>query len=121
MWQNDPELINWYSTPLSEAAQVCPSKNGAAIPLSESLKCNVEHGNEENPDKARAEHPRKHRRAQREDEPHIARARDLAHAYHYLSYYSRAYGTPADAPPALIASLRASIEELGGDPDAVTI
>ena len=59
--------------------------------------------------------------AQREDEPHIARARDLAHAYHYLSYYSRAYGTPADAPPALIASLRASITELGGDPDAVAI
>jgi hypothetical protein len=57
--------------------------------------------------------------AQREDEPHIARARDLAQAYHYLSYYSRVYGTPADAPPALITSLRASIDELGGDPDAV--
>jgi len=57
--------------------------------------------------------------AQREDEPHVARARDLAEAYHYLSYYSRAYGTPADAPPRLLENLRMAIGELGGDPAAV--
>jgi len=55
---------------------------------------------------------------QRRDEPQVARARDLAEAYHYLSYYSRAYGTPADAPPKLLDNLRAAICELGGDPDA---
>jgi hypothetical protein len=57
--------------------------------------------------------------AQREDEPHVARARDLAEAYHYLSYYSRAYGTPADAPPRLLENLRMAIGELGADPAAV--
>jgi hypothetical protein len=57
--------------------------------------------------------------AQREDEPHVARARDLAEAYHYLSYYSRAYGTPDDAPPKFLDNLRAAIRELGGDPAAV--
>jgi hypothetical protein len=54
--------------------------------------------------------------AQRRDEPHIARARDLPEAYHYLHYYSRAYGTPADAPPKLLDNLRAVIRDLGGDP-----
>ncbi|MCW2995579.1 MAG: hypothetical protein JWQ18_3074 [Conexibacter sp.] len=59
--------------------------------------------------------------AQRKDEPHVARARDLAEAYHYLSYYSRAYGTPHDAPPQLLEDLRVAIGELGGDPDSVEI
>jgi hypothetical protein len=59
--------------------------------------------------------------AQREDEPHVASARDLAQAYKYLSYYSRAYGTPDDAPPQMLEHLRAAIRELGGDPDAVQI
>jgi hypothetical protein len=57
--------------------------------------------------------------AQRRDEPHVARARDLAEAYHYLRYYCRAYGTPADAPPKLLENLRAAIRELGGDPTLV--
>jgi hypothetical protein len=57
--------------------------------------------------------------AHRVDEPHVARARDLAEAYHYLSYYARAYGTPDDAPPALLENLRVAIRELGGDPTAV--
>jgi hypothetical protein len=57
--------------------------------------------------------------AQRQDEPHVARARDLAEAYHYLSYYSRAYGTPEDAPPNLLENLRVAIRELGREPAAV--
>jgi hypothetical protein len=57
--------------------------------------------------------------AQRQDEPHVARARDLAEAYHYLSYYARAYGTPDDAPPHLLENLRVAIRGLGGDPAAV--
>jgi hypothetical protein len=57
--------------------------------------------------------------AQREDEPQIARARDLAEAYHYVSYYSRAYGAPEDAPPKLLENLRAAIRDLGGDPTLV--
>jgi hypothetical protein len=57
--------------------------------------------------------------AQREDEPQIARERDLAEAYHYLHYYSRAYGTPEDAPPKLLENLRAAIRDLGGDPTLV--
>ena len=60
-------------------------------------------------------------RAQREAEPCIAQARDLAEAYHYLHAYSFAYGTPADAPPALIAGIRAHILALGGDPDSVDL
>jgi hypothetical protein len=59
--------------------------------------------------------------AQRADEPHIARARDLAEAYHYLSYYSHAYGTARDAPPQLLENLRVAVRELGGDPAAVAI
>jgi hypothetical protein len=57
--------------------------------------------------------------AQRAGEPHIASARDLAEAYHYLSYYARAYGTPDDAPPKLLDNLSVAIRELGGDPAAV--
>lgn len=60
-------------------------------------------------------------RAQREGEPRIAQARDLAEAYHYLHAYSFAYGTPADAPPALIAGIRAHIAALGGDSDSVDL
>ena len=60
-------------------------------------------------------------RAQRGAEPRIAQARDLAEAYHYLHAYSFAYGTPADAPPALIAGIRAHIVALGGDPDNVDL
>jgi len=55
-------------------------------------------------------------RAQREAEPRIAQARDLAEAYHYLHAYSFAYGSPADAPPALIAAIHAHIVALEGDP-----
>jgi hypothetical protein len=57
--------------------------------------------------------------AQRADEPQTARARDLAEAHHYLSYYAGAYGTPDDAPPVLLGELRMAIRELGGDPTAV--
>lgn len=60
-------------------------------------------------------------RAQREAEPHVAQARDLAEAYHYLHAYSFAYGSPADAPPALITSIRAHIVALGGNPDSVDL
>jgi hypothetical protein len=59
--------------------------------------------------------------AQRQDEPHVARARDLAEAYHYLKYYSRAYGAPEDAPPKLLDNLRAAIRDLGGDPTLVSL
>jgi hypothetical protein len=58
-------------------------------------------------------------RAQREQEPHVAQARDLAEAYHYLDYYRRAYGTPADASHRLLASIRDEIRALGGDPALV--
>jgi hypothetical protein len=59
--------------------------------------------------------------AQREEEPHVARGRDLAEAYKYLKYYSGVYGAPGDAPPQLLENLRAAIRELDGDPDAVEI
>jgi hypothetical protein len=59
--------------------------------------------------------------AQRRDEPHIARARDLAEAYRYLKYYARAYGAPEDAPPKLLDNLRAAIGDLGGDPTLVSL
>jgi hypothetical protein len=57
--------------------------------------------------------------AQREDEPQVARSRDLAEAYHYLHYYSHVYGGPDDAPGKLLSQLRDAIRELGGDPDAI--
>jgi hypothetical protein len=60
-------------------------------------------------------------RAQREAEPHIAQARDLAQAYRYLHYYAHAYGTPADAPPRLLAAIRDEIANLGGNPDTVPL
>jgi hypothetical protein len=37
------------------------------------------------------------RREQREIEPQVARARDLAEAYHYLDYYGRVYEGPSPA------------------------
>jgi hypothetical protein len=43
----------------------------------------------------------------------------LPEAYHYLHYYSRAYGAPADASPKLLDNLRAAIRDLGGDPTLV--
>jgi hypothetical protein len=60
-------------------------------------------------------------RAQREAEPHVAQARDLAQAYHYLRDYAHAYGTPADAPPRLLAAIREEITALGGNPNAVPL
>jgi hypothetical protein len=66
-------------------------------------------------------------RAQRLAEPHVARARDLAEAFHYLDYYGRVY---CDRPPPahdsrewspipLIEQLARAILELGGDPTLV--
>jgi hypothetical protein len=71
------------------------------------------------------------RRAQRHAEPEIARARDLAEAYHYLDYYGHVYGQPdflgndqtvrdnwrADR---LIADLTRQLLDLGGDPRLLT-
>jgi hypothetical protein len=55
-------------------------------------------------------------RAQREAEPRVAQARDLAEAYHCLHSYAHVYGTPADLPPTLLASIHAQIVALGGRP-----
>jgi hypothetical protein len=67
------------------------------------------------------------RREQRHAEPDIARARDLAEAYHYLDYYGHVYAEPdflgndqtvsgswrADR---FIAQLAGQVLDLGGDP-----
>lgn len=60
------------------------------------------------------------RAEQREVEPEVGRARDLAEAFHYLDYYGRVY---ADlpwgedwTPLPLIRRLAAEVRELGGDP-----
>ena len=67
------------------------------------------------------------RREQRHAEPEIARARDLAEAYHYLDYYGHVYAEPdflgndqtvsgswrADR---FIAQLARQVLDLGGDP-----
>lgn len=60
------------------------------------------------------------RSEQRDAEPQIARARDLAHVYHLLDYYGHAYSEPHEgeewSPVPLIAGLAERASELGGDP-----
>jgi hypothetical protein len=60
------------------------------------------------------------RTEQREVEPEVARARDLAQAYRYLDYYGRVYAEPTDgdewSPVPLMLRLAAEARELGGDP-----
>jgi len=60
------------------------------------------------------------RAEQRDAEPQIARARDLAHVYHLLDYYGHAYSEPVEedrwSPVPLIVSLAERAYELGGDP-----
>jgi hypothetical protein len=60
------------------------------------------------------------RSEQRDAEPEIARARDLAHLYHLLDYYGRVYSEPREGdewtPVPLIANLATRARELGGDP-----
>ena len=60
------------------------------------------------------------RSEQRAVEPDLARARDLAEAYHYLDYYGHVYAEPADgdewSPIPLMQRLAAETRELGGDP-----
>lgn len=67
------------------------------------------------------------RREQREAEFEVARARDLAEAYHCLDYYGRVYGEPDErdgfdgigeqfSPIPLVRSLAEEAIELGGDP-----
>ena len=60
------------------------------------------------------------RAEQRQVEPEVARARDLAEAYHYLDYYGGAYEEPEVgdewSPVPLIRQLAAEARELGGDP-----
>jgi hypothetical protein len=60
------------------------------------------------------------RSEQRDAEPQIARARDLAHVYHLLDYYGRVYGEPREgdewSPVPLIAGLAERAYGLGGDP-----
>lgn len=60
------------------------------------------------------------RSEQRDAEPQIARARDLAHVYHLLDYYGHAYSEPSEgdewSPVPLIAGLAERAYELGGDP-----
>jgi len=60
------------------------------------------------------------RAEQRQVEPEVARARDLAEAYHYLDYYGGVYEEPEESdewsPVPLIRRLAAEARELGGDP-----
>jgi hypothetical protein len=67
------------------------------------------------------------RREQRHAEPDIARARDLAEAYHYLDYYGHAYAQPdflgnnqtvsgSWRTGRFIAQLAHQVLDLGGDP-----
>lgn len=60
------------------------------------------------------------RSEQRDAEPQIARARDLAHVYHLLDYYGHVYDEPSEgdkwSPVALIVGLAERVYELGGDP-----
>jgi hypothetical protein len=60
------------------------------------------------------------RREQREVEPEVARARDLAEAYHYLDYYGRVYAEPEPddewSPVPFIRRLALEARQLGGDP-----
>jgi hypothetical protein len=67
------------------------------------------------------------RREQREAEFEVARARDLAQAYHCLDYYGRVYGEPEErdgfdgigeqfSPVPLIRRLAEEALKLGGDP-----
>jgi len=60
------------------------------------------------------------RSEQRDAEPQVARARDLAHVYHLLDYYGHVYSEPLKgdewSPVPLIAGLAERAYELGGDP-----
>lgn len=60
------------------------------------------------------------RQEQREVEPQVARARDLAEAYHYLDYYGRVYAEPEPddewSPVPFIRRLALEARQLGGDP-----
>lgn len=60
------------------------------------------------------------RREQREVEPQVARARDLAEAFHYLDYYGRVYAEPEPgdewSPVPFIRRLALEARQLGGDP-----
>lgn len=64
------------------------------------------------------------RAEQREVEPGIARARDLAEAYRLLDYYGRVYAEPKPgdewSPVPLIRRLAAEARELGGDPSLLS-
>lgn len=64
------------------------------------------------------------RAEQREVEPGIARARDLAEAYRLLDYYGRVYPEPKPgdewSPLPLIRRLAAEARELGGDPSLLS-
>lgn len=55
--------------------------------------------------------------ALREDEPQVARARDLAQAHRLRAHYGQAY---VDAPARLLDRLDAQITALGGDPTHAT-
>jgi hypothetical protein len=59
-------------------------------------------------------------RDQREDEPEVATARDLASAYHYLDYYGHVYGDPAVSGDwrgdRFVQRIASEVLELGGDP-----
>lgn len=65
----------------------------------------------------------KGRQEQRDVEPEVARARDLAAAYHYLDYYGRVYAEPEEGdkwgPVPLIRRLATEARELGGDPSGL--
>jgi hypothetical protein len=70
----------------------------------------------------------KARREQRDVEFHVARARDLAHAYHCLDYYGRVYGEAHEersggdgySPIPLIRRLAEEATGLGGQPGLLT-
>lgn len=65
------------------------------------------------------------RAEQREIEPEVARARDLAHAYKYLDYFGEVYDDlphPEDwSPVPLIRRLAEEARALGGDPTLLPV
>lgn len=63
-------------------------------------------------------------RAQRQEEPEVARLRDLAEGYHYLDYYGSVYASqPVSGEwrgDRLIEAIARDVIELGGDPTLLT-
>jgi hypothetical protein len=104
----------------------CGGRSGPSMPMLMSSSRGVE------VDGSLATWPQllKGRKEQREIEFEIARARDLASAYHCLDYYGRVYGEPDEdfdkgdrdfSPVPLIRRLATEAIELGGDPRSLPV